>query len=56
MCLGGSVIVFVLNDFEIVINGMSEYVRDKINVNSVFLVNVMLEDFKSDNLLVGVYF
>ena len=56
MCPGGSVIASASNEFEVVTNGMSEHARDKANANSAFLVNVLPEDFGSDNPLAGVEF
>lgn len=56
MCPGGSVIASASNEFEVVTNGMSEHARDKANANSAFLVNVLPEDFGSEDPLAGVYF
>ncbi|CEH32771.1 NAD(P)/FAD-dependent oxidoreductase [Romboutsia lituseburensis] len=56
MCPGGSVIASASNEFEVVTNGMSEHARDKANANSAFLVNVLPEDFGSDDPLAGVHF
>ncbi|MGL4912448.1 MAG: NAD(P)/FAD-dependent oxidoreductase [Romboutsia sp.] len=56
MCPGGSVIASASDEFEVVTNGMSEHARDKANANSAFLVNVLPEDFGSNDPLAGVYF
>lgn len=56
MCPGGTVIASASNEFEVVTNGMSEHARDQVNANSAFLVNVLPEDFGSDDPLAGVYF
>ena len=56
MCPGGSVIASASNEFEVVTNGMSEHARDKVNANSAFLVNVLPQDFGSDDPLAGVKF
>lgn len=56
MCPGGTVIASASDEFEVVTNGMSEHARDKKNANSAFLVNVLPEDFGSDDPLAGIYF
>ncbi|MGL6108150.1 NAD(P)/FAD-dependent oxidoreductase [Romboutsia sp.] len=56
MCPGGSVIASASNEFEVVTNGMSEHARDKTNANSAFLVNVLPEDFASEDPLAGIHF
>ena len=56
MCPGGSVIASASNEFEVVTNGMSEHARDEVNANSAFLVNVVPEDFGSDDPLAGLNF
>ena len=40
----------------LVTNGMSRFLRDGENANSAFLVNVVPEDFKSENPTAGVEF
>jgi hypothetical protein len=56
MCPGGSVIASASNECEVVTNGMSEHARDKSNANSAFLVNVLPEDFGSEDPLAGIAF
>lgn len=54
MCLGGKVVVVVLELGWLVINGMSEYVWDEVNVNSVIVVGIILEVDYLDYFLVGI--
>lgn len=56
MCPGGTVIASASNEFEVVTNGMSEHARDEDNANSAFLVNVLPDDFGSDDPLAGIAF
>ena len=56
MCPGGQVIASSSNKEAIVTNGMSTFKRDKTNANSAILVNVLTTDFKSDDVLEGMYF
>jgi uncharacterized protein len=56
MCPGGSVVAAASENQRLVINGMSEYKRDKINANSAIVVGVNASDFKSRHPLAGVEF
>ncbi len=56
MCPGGVVVASSSEEGTIVTNGMSEYARDGKNANSAVLVNVVPEDFGSDDPLAGVAF
>jgi len=56
MCPGGEVVASSSDDGEIVTNGMSLFARDKENANSAVLVNVVPEDYGSDDPLAGVMF
>ncbi len=56
MCPGG-VVVPSTNEYNtVVVNGMSEYKRDKENANSALVCTVNHKDFKSDHPLGGMYF
>ena len=55
MCPGGYVVASSSNSGEIVTNGMSNFARDNEFANSALLVNVMPEDFGSDDVLAGIY-
>ncbi len=54
MCPGGLVVASSSEAGGLVVNGMSEYARDKANSNSALLVSVTPDDFKSDDPLAGV--
>jgi len=56
MCPGGQVVASSSEEGTIVTNGMSYYKRDGENANSALLVNVLTEDFGSDDALAGVEF
>lgn len=56
MCPGGVVVAAASEKDRLVINGMSEYNRDKINANSAIVVGVSGNDFKSIHPLAGVEF
>jgi uncharacterized protein len=56
MCPGGVVVAAASESKSLVINGMSEYSRDKINGNSALVVGVGGNDFKSAHPLAGVEF
>jgi hypothetical protein len=56
MCPGGEIVASSSGDGEIVTNGMSLYARDKENANSAVLINVVPEDYGSDDPLAGVEF
>lgn len=56
MCPGGVVVASSSNQGEIVTNGMSYFARDNIYSNSALLVNITPQDYKSDDVLAGIYF
>lgn len=56
MCPGGEVVAAASEQGRLVINGMSEYVRDKKNANSALVVSVGPKDFASDSPLAGIEF
>lgn len=56
MCPGGLVVPSASEEGMLVVNGMSEYNRDKVNANSALLVTVDKEDFNSTHPLAGVEF
>ncbi|MBX4269107.1 NAD(P)/FAD-dependent oxidoreductase [Clostridium estertheticum] len=56
MCPGGAVVSAASEQGKLVINGMSEYNRDKKNANSAIVVSVGPKDFASDNPLAGIEF
>lgn len=56
MCPGGAVVAAASEDGGVVINGMSEFARDKENANSALLVGIKPEDFGSKHPLAGVVF
>ncbi|WP_298842057.1 NAD(P)/FAD-dependent oxidoreductase [Clostridium sp.] len=56
MCPGGEVVSAASEKGKLVINGMSEYNRDKKNANSAIVVSVGPKDFASDNPLAGIEF
>lgn len=56
MCPGGVVVSSSSDEGMVVTNGMSDFARDKENANSAVLVNVVPDDFKSDDVLAGVRF
>ena len=56
VCPGGEVVAAASEDGRVVTNGMSEFARDRININGGFLVNVTPEDFGGDGPLAGVAF
>lgn len=56
MCPGGWVVPAASEEGMLVVNGMSEYARDKINANSALLVTVNEEDFQSSHPLAGIEF
>lgn len=56
MCPGGVVVAAASERDRLVINGMSEYKRDKVNANSAIVVGVSGKDFKSTHPLAGVEF
>lgn len=54
MCPGGVVIPAASEEGGVVVNGMSEYARDKTNANSAIVAQVKKEDFCSEHPLAGV--
>ena len=56
MCPGGQVVASASEEGRVVTNGMSEFARDKENINGALLVNVTPEDFGGDSPLAGIAF
>lgn len=56
MCPGGYVVASSSEKGTVVTNGMSYHSRDGKNANSALLVNVVPEDYGSDDPLAGVWF
>lgn len=56
MCPGGQVVNASSEEGMLVVNGMSEYKRDKTNANSALVVPVRPEDFDKSSPLGGMYF
>ena len=56
VCPGGEVVAAASEEHRVVTNGMSEFARDKENINGALLVNVTPEDFGSDSPLAGIVF
>ena len=56
MCPGGQVVAAASESGRLVINGMSEYKREKNNANSAIVVSVGPKDFASDSPLAGIEF
>ncbi len=56
MCPGGGVVGAASEQGRLVINGMSEYKRNKENANSAIVVSVGPKDFKADSPLAGIEF
>lgn len=54
VCPGGTVMAAASEPESVVTNGMSEYARDKTNINGALLVGVGPEDFPSAHPLAGV--
>lgn len=54
MCPGGTVVTASSEEGMLVVNGMSEYARDKENSNSALLVGINPEDFPSEHPLAGI--
>ncbi len=54
VCPGGQVVAAASEEGRVVTNGMSEYARDKENINGALLVNVTPEDFGSQHPLAGI--
>ncbi|MBQ0135722.1 MAG: hypothetical protein KBS43_03195 [Oscillospiraceae bacterium] len=55
MCPGGTVVAASSEEGMLVVNGMSEYARDKENSNSALLVGINPEDFPSEHPLAGMH-
>ena len=57
VCPGGEVVAAASEEGRVVTNGMSEFARDKENINGALLVNVTPEDFGGDGSpLAGIAF
>ncbi|MBR4874821.1 MAG: hypothetical protein IKU87_03235 [Clostridia bacterium] len=56
MCPGGVVVNASSEEGHLVVNGMSERARDKVNSNSAICVSVGKDDFKSSHPLSGIAF
>lgn len=56
VCPGGEVVAAASEAGRVVTNGMSEFARDKENINGALLVNVTPEDFDGDSPLAGITF
>ncbi|MDO4314424.1 MAG: hypothetical protein Q4C45_01515 [Oscillospiraceae bacterium] len=56
VCPGGEVVAAASETERVVTNGMSEFARDKENINGALLVNVTPEDFGGAGPLAGVAF
>ena len=56
VCPGGEVVAAASEEHRVVTNGMSEFARDKENINGALLVNVTPEDFGGDSPLAGIAF
>ncbi len=54
MCPGGTVVAASSEKGRMVVNGMSEYARDKENSNSAILVGIEPQDFGSEHPLAGI--
>ncbi len=56
MCPGGTVVNASSEEGGLVVNGMSEYARDKENANSALVVTVNPSDFRDESPLAGIEF
>lgn len=56
VCPGGQVVAAASEEGRVVTNGMSEYARDRENINGGLLVNVTPADFGSSHPLAGIDF
>ena len=56
VCPGGQVVAAASEEGRVVTNGMSEFARDRENINGALLVSVTPEDFGGDGPLAGVAF
>ena len=50
VCPGGQVVAAASEENQVVTNGMSEYARDRENINGAFLIGITPEDFGTDPL------
>ena len=50
VCPGGQVVAAASEENKVVTNGMSEYARDRENINGAFLIGITPEDFGTDPL------
>lgn len=56
VCPGGEVVAAASEQGRVVTNGMSEFARDRENINGALLVNVTAEDFGGASPLAGIAF
>ncbi len=56
VCPGGTVVAAASEQGRVVTNGMSEYARDRENINGALLINVTPDDFPTDHPLAGIAF
>ena len=56
MCPGGSVVAAASEEFGVVTNGMSNFMRDGKNANSALLVSILPTDFEGDDVFSGMNF
>lgn len=56
VCPGGEVVAAASEADRVVTNGMSEFARDRENINGALLVNVTPEDFSGEGPLAGIAF
>ena len=56
VCPGGEVVAAGSEESRVVTNGMSEFARDRENINGALLVNVTPEDFGNGSPLAGIAF
>ena len=56
VCPGGEVVAAASEEHRVVTNGMSEFARDRENINGALLVNVTPEDFGGNGPLAGIEF
>lgn len=56
MCPGGQVVACSSEEHTVVVNGMSEYARDRVNANSAVVCTVDSIDFGSDHPLAGMLY
>ncbi|MBO7737030.1 MAG: NAD(P)/FAD-dependent oxidoreductase [Clostridia bacterium] len=56
MCPGGYVMPATSEEYGVVTNGMSNYLRNEMNANAALIVQIKKEDFASDAPLAGIAF